>query len=59
MRKAVLEACKLAVALIMAAAVSDFRVAEPAPHKIKKQGKKIIIELVENEDFLLELRILL
>ena len=41
--------------IIMAAAVSDFRVADPAPQKIKKQGKKIILELIENEDFLLEL----
>jgi phosphopantothenoylcysteine decarboxylase/phosphopantothenate--cysteine ligase len=55
MREAVLSVCKSADALIMAAAVSDFRVADPAPHKIKKQGKKIILELIENDDFLLEL----
>lgn len=55
MREAVLSACKSADTLIMAAAVSDFRVAHPAQHKIKKQGKKIFLELVENEDFLLEL----
>ena len=55
MRDAVLSACKSADALVMAAAVSDFHVAEPAPHKIKKQGKKIIIKLIENDDFLLEL----
>ena len=55
MREAVLSACQSADVIIMAAAVSDFRVADPAPHKIKKQGKKILLELVENEDFLLEL----
>ena len=55
MREAVLSACQSADVIIMAAAVSDFRVADPASHKIKKQGKKIILELVENEDFLLEL----
>ncbi len=55
MREAVLSACQSADVIIMAAAVSDFRVANPAPHKIKKQGKKILLELVESEDFLLEL----
>jgi phosphopantothenoylcysteine decarboxylase / phosphopantothenate---cysteine ligase len=55
MREAVLSASESTDALIMAAAVSDFRIADPAPHKIKKQGKKILLELVENEDFLLEL----
>lgn len=55
MREAVLSACQSADVLIMAAAVSDFRVANPATHKIKKQGNKMLLELVENEDFLLEL----
>ena len=55
MREAVLSACQSADVIIMAAAVSDFLVADPAPRKIKKQGKKILLELVENEDFLLEL----
>jgi phosphopantothenoylcysteine decarboxylase / phosphopantothenate---cysteine ligase len=55
MREAVLVACTSADVIIMAAAVSDFRVAHPSPHKIKKQGKKIILELVENDDFMLEL----
>lgn len=55
MREAVLSVCRSADVIIMAAAVSDFRVADPAPHKIKKQGKKILLELVENMDFLLEL----
>jgi phosphopantothenoylcysteine decarboxylase/phosphopantothenate--cysteine ligase len=56
MREAVLEACRAADALVMAAAVSDFRVAAPAGHKVKKTGEKRVLELVENEDFLLELR---
>ncbi|MCP4751729.1 MAG: hypothetical protein GY866_12605 [Proteobacteria bacterium] len=55
MRVVVLDACGSADVLIMAAAVSDFRMAEKAEHKIKKQGKKMTLELVEVEDFLLEL----
>ena len=55
MREAVLNACKSADVLIMAAAISDFRVANPADHKIKKGEGKLVLELVENEDFLLEL----
>ena len=55
MREAVLTACRCADVLLMAAAVSDFRVARPAAHKLKKQGRKLILELVENADFLLEL----
>jgi phosphopantothenoylcysteine decarboxylase / phosphopantothenate---cysteine ligase len=55
MRDAVLTACRSADVLLMAAAVSDFRVAHPAAHKMKKKGQKQILELVENADFLLEL----
>jgi phosphopantothenoylcysteine decarboxylase/phosphopantothenate--cysteine ligase len=55
MREAVLASCQSADVLLMAAAVSDFRVASPAEHKIKKQGRTVTLELVENEDFLLEL----
>ena len=55
MREAVLDACKSADVLVMAAAVSDFRAANPATNKIKKQGDKLILELVQTEDFLLEL----
>jgi phosphopantothenoylcysteine decarboxylase/phosphopantothenate--cysteine ligase len=55
MREAVLRVCRSADVLIMAAAVSDYRVANPATDKIKKQGGKLILELVETEDFLLEL----
>jgi len=39
----------------MAAAVSHFKVAHPVAQKMKKQGRKLILELVENADFLLEL----
>jgi phosphopantothenoylcysteine decarboxylase/phosphopantothenate--cysteine ligase len=52
LRKAVTGSVNAADALVMAAAVSDFRVAVPATGKIKKQGGKLILELVENEDFL-------
>ena len=55
MREAVLKATSVTDALVMAAAVSDFKAASPAHHKIKKQGGKLTLELVENKDFLLEL----
>lgn len=55
MRDAVLKAVKKADVLIMAAAVSDFRVARQAGQKIKKQGGRLALELVETKDFLLEL----
>ncbi len=55
MREAVLKAVAGTDALIMAAAVSDFRVVNPAGYKIKKGAGKLTLELVENEDFLLEL----
>jgi phosphopantothenoylcysteine decarboxylase/phosphopantothenate--cysteine ligase len=55
MRESVLEACKATDVLVMAAAVSDYRVAIPATDKIKKSGGKLTLELVENKDFLLEL----
>jgi phosphopantothenoylcysteine decarboxylase/phosphopantothenate--cysteine ligase len=55
MREAVLTTCQSTDVLLMAAAVSDFRVASPAAHKLKKQGQKLMLEFVENPDFLLEL----
>jgi phosphopantothenoylcysteine decarboxylase/phosphopantothenate--cysteine ligase len=55
MRLAVLAACEAADMLVMAAAVSDFRVRHPAGHKLKKSGRPIVLELVENGDFLLEI----
>jgi len=54
MRRAVLEACASADALIMAAAVSDFRPAETAGQKIKKGEGGLLLSLVKNDDFLLE-----
>jgi phosphopantothenoylcysteine decarboxylase/phosphopantothenate--cysteine ligase len=55
MREAVLDACKTADILVMAAAVADYRIASPANQKIKKKGGKLVLELVETADFLLEL----
>ncbi len=62
MRKAVLKELKSCDALIMAAAVCDFRPAAAARRKIKKgqgsrvkvQGRRVLLELVENPDILLE-----
>ncbi len=41
--------------LIMAAAVSDYRVKNKQTQKIKKNGKALILELVENPDILKEM----
>ena len=52
-----LEACEKALpvdAFVAAAAVSDWRIAEPAADKIKK-GKAPTLELVENPDILARL----
>jgi phosphopantothenoylcysteine decarboxylase/phosphopantothenate--cysteine ligase len=54
LRKAVLEASESGNALIMAAAVSDYRPAEPAGEKLKKAAGDLILQLVKNEDFLHE-----
>jgi len=54
MRDAVLAACQQADALIMAAAVSDYRPADRADHKVKKGPDRRTIELEKNADFLLE-----
>ena len=56
MREAVLDACGGADALIMAAAVSDYRPAEVASQKIKKGGDQdgLVLRLVKNDDFFLE-----
>ncbi len=56
MREAVLAACAGADALIMAAAVSDYRPAEIASQKIKKgpEGDGLTLRLVKNQDFFLE-----
>lgn len=42
-------------AVIMAAAVADYRPVERSEQKIKKQGERISIELVKNPDILAEL----
>jgi phosphopantothenoylcysteine decarboxylase/phosphopantothenate--cysteine ligase len=55
MKEAVVEGTRQSDVLIMAAAVSDFRMARQADHKIKKQGDRLSLELTETEDFLLEL----
>lgn len=41
--------------LIMAAAVSDYRVKNKSEHKIKKDGQPLILELIENPDILREM----
>jgi phosphopantothenoylcysteine decarboxylase/phosphopantothenate--cysteine ligase len=52
MESAVLKACQNADALLMAAAVADFRPAHPAEQKIKKQGGIPSIELESTNDIL-------
>ena len=56
MRDAVLGACAGADILVMAAAVSDYRPAEVAPQKIKKEadGEGMVLQLLKNEDFFKE-----
>ena len=54
MREAVLAACRNADALIMAAAVSDYRPVERADRKVKKGPDRKAIELEKTPDFLLE-----
>jgi len=52
MREAVLQATSTADVLIMAAAVSDFRPADVAEHKIKKgEGGEMLLRLVPNPSF--------
>ncbi|MCJ7605818.1 MAG: bifunctional phosphopantothenoylcysteine decarboxylase/phosphopantothenate--cysteine ligase CoaBC, partial [Dehalococcoidales bacterium] len=55
LREAVINATSGTDALVMAAAVSDFRINNPSQQKIKKQGGKLTLELTENADFLKEL----
>ncbi len=49
------EEFKNAYTLIMAAAVSDYRVKNKSEQKIKKDGNSLTIELVENPDILKEM----
>ena len=57
MRSAVLSACEGADAVIMAAAVSDYRPAEVSSQKVKKAdgAGRLTLELVKNDDFMLEI----
>lgn len=54
MCKSVLEEISGADALVMTAAVSDFRPVDVAPHKIKKNNANLSIELEPTQDILLE-----
>ena len=54
MRTAVLDACKSADALVMAAAVADYRPSSAAGTKIKKAGDSLSIDLVKTPDILAE-----
>ena len=56
MRAAVAAALDRATVFIAAAAVADYRLAAPAPHKIKKEsaGERWQLELVRNPDILAE-----
>ena len=56
MHDAVLQHLPLADALVMAAAVSDFRSAQQATQKIKKTGDDIHLTLTRNPDILLAVR---
>jgi phosphopantothenoylcysteine decarboxylase/phosphopantothenate--cysteine ligase len=54
MREAVLKAVVGAEALMMAAAVSDYRINGPSDQKIKREHGNIILELVPTSDILSE-----
>jgi phosphopantothenoylcysteine decarboxylase/phosphopantothenate--cysteine ligase len=58
MRDAVLSACENADALVMAAAVADFRPLEAALQKIKKSGDGLTLELGRTPDILTEVAML-
>ena len=56
MRDAVLEHAQDAAALVMAAAVADFRPAQIAANKIKKTGADLRLELERTDDILLAVK---
>jgi phosphopantothenoylcysteine decarboxylase/phosphopantothenate--cysteine ligase len=58
MRQAVLAAAAGADALLMAAAVADYRPGEAAAHKIKKDGETLRLELARTADILAEVALL-
>ncbi len=55
MREAVLKEFDSVDAVIMSAAVADYRVKNPAAQKIKKSSETLTLELVKNPDILKEL----
>ena len=55
MYEAVKQEFNNAYSLIMAAAVSDYKVKNISEHKIKKDGNPLTIELIENPDILKEI----
>ena len=55
MYEAVKQEFENAYTLIMAAAVSDYRVKNKSEQKIKKDGNSLVIELIENPDILQEM----
>jgi phosphopantothenoylcysteine decarboxylase/phosphopantothenate--cysteine ligase len=55
MRDAVRAQVEGADAIIMTAAVADYRPAQMQPNKIKKQGERMTLELIKNPDILAEL----
>lgn len=56
MQQAVLASCAKADALIMAAAVADFRPARLAPEKIKKETALKVLDLEPTDDILLKVK---
>jgi phosphopantothenoylcysteine decarboxylase/phosphopantothenate--cysteine ligase len=58
MRDAVLSACEGADALVMAAAVADYRPVETVTHKIKKNGDQVTLQLSRTPDILAEVALL-
>ena len=55
MRDAVLDALGRATVVIKAAAVADYRVADPHKQKIKKSSEELTLRLVRNPDILTEI----
>ena len=55
MADAVLKAAETASVVVMAAAVADYRPANPLPTKLKKSGAPMTLELVPTRDILAEL----
>lgn len=52
MKRAVEEAVSGSDAIIMAAAVADYRVAEVAGHKLKRRGEDLVLRLIPNPDII-------